>query len=109
LLLSAGLLANRYVLAKVQKMPLPLLSADDQRDLRDAASDAIKSSFGLVFLAKRRFERDPRVTRIAGFDPATIFLFIQIAVQLWQWWRERKISDPSVVAMGGEPTFGDVE
>jgi hypothetical protein len=86
-------------------MPHPQLSAEEERDLRDAASDAIKQSFGLIFLAKRRFERDPKVTRIAGLDPATIFLFIQIAVQLWQYWRSNKIKEPGGIAMSGEPIF----
>ena len=90
-------------------MTKPQLSDEDQRDLRDAASDAWKQSWGLPFVAYFRFKRDSRVERIAGFDPATILIFLQIAMALWKFWRERKISDPSVVASAGEPTFGAVE
>jgi hypothetical protein len=93
-------------------MPHPQLSADDQRDLRDAASDAWKQTSDRLFPHLRAgilFQRDKRVQRIAKLDPATIFLLLQIAIKLWQWWRDRKVSDPSVVASAGEPTFGAVE
>ena len=88
------------------------LSADDQRDLRDAASDAWKQTQDRLLPKLRAsilFRQDPRVQRIAKLDPATIFLFLQIAYKLWQIWRDRKVSHPSVVASAGEPTFGAVE
>ena len=90
-------------------MQLPQLSADDQRDLRDAASDALKQTNDRLFPKLRAsilFRQDPRVQRIAKLDPATIFLLLQIAVKLWQYWRANKISDPSVVASVAEPSFG---
>ena len=93
-------------------MPHPQLSADDQRDLRDAASHAWKQTNDRLLpklRAKMLFQQDARVQRIAKLDPATIALFLQIAVMLWKWWRDRKVSDPSVVASAGEPTFGAVE
>jgi hypothetical protein len=93
-------------------MPQPQLSAEDQRELRDAASDAFTQTGDRLFpklRARMLFEKDPRVQRIAKLDPATIFLLLQIAIKLWQWWRDRKVSDPSVVASAGEPTFGVTE
>jgi hypothetical protein len=92
-------------------MTKPQLSADDERDLRDAASDAWKQPSGRFFphlRARMLFQSDPRVQRIAKLDPATIALFLQVAVMLWQWWRDNKISEPSVVAMSGEPCFAGV-
>ena len=88
------------------------LSAEDERDLRDSASDAWKQTNDRVFpklRARMLFQQDSRVQRIAKLDPATILLFLQIAYKLWQWWRDNKVSDPSVVASAGEPTFGEVE
>ena len=93
-------------------MTQPQLSADDQRDLRDAASDAFKVTEGRLFPKLRAsilFKQDSRVQRIAKLDPATIFLLLQIAIKLWQWWRDNKVSDPSVVASAGQPTFGAME
>jgi hypothetical protein len=93
-------------------MTKPQLSADDQRELRDAASDAFTQTSDRLFpklRARMLFQSDPRVQRIAKLDPATIFLLLQIAYKLWQWWRDNKVSDPSVVASAGEPTFGVVE
>jgi len=93
-------------------MTKPQLSADDQRELRDAASDAWKQTGYRLFpklRARILFQQDSRVQRIAKLDPATIALFLQIAVMLWKWWRDRKVSDPSIVASAGEPTFGASE
>ena len=93
-------------------MTKPQLSADDQRDLRDAASDAFTQTSDRLFpklRAKMLFQQDSRVQRIANGNPATIFLFLQIAYMLWKFWRDRKVSAPSVVASAGEPTFGAVE
>ena len=95
-------------------MSLPQLSADDQRDLRDAASDAWKQSSGLWrrLHAREIFKRDPRV---AKFDAATIILLVQIAWKLWQFWRDNKISDPSdvltnsIMLLGNEPRFGSAK
>lgn len=90
------------------------LSAEDQRDLRDAASDAWTQSSGLWrrLHAREIFKRDPRV---AKFDAATIIFLVQIAWQLWQFWRDNKISDPkdfrtnSIMLLGNEPRFVGAE
>ena len=89
-------------------------SAEDQRDLRDAASDAWKQSSGLWrrLHAREIFKRDPRV---AKFDAATIILLVQIAWELWKFWRDNKISDPkdfrtyAIMLLGDEPRFGGAE
>jgi len=72
------------------------LSADDQRNLRDAAADAWKQSSGLWrrLHARELFKKDPRV---AKFDVATVILLVRIAWKLWEFWRETKISNPSDV------------
>ena len=90
-------------------MTSPQLSADDQRDLRDAASDAWKQSGGKYLRSALLFRQDNRVKQIAKLDPATIFLLLQIAYKIWQWWKANKVSDPSLVASAGEPTFGASE
>ena len=41
--------------------------------------------------------------RLVGIDPATILMLIELAIKLWQWWSSHKVSEPSVVAMTGEP------
>lgn len=91
------------------------LSADDQRDLRDAASDAWKQSGGKYLRSALLFRNDSRVKQIAKLDPMTIIFLLQMAYKLWRWWRANKISDPkdfrthSIVLMGGEPKFGATE
>ena len=88
------------------------LSADDQRDLRDAASDAWKQSGGKYLRSAKLFRNDSRVTRIAKLDPMTIIFLLQMAYKLWQWWRANKISDPkdfrtnAIMLVGNEPRFG---
>ena len=84
------------------------LSADDQRDLRDAAADAWVQSSGLWrrLHARERFKKDPRV---AKFDAATIFLLVQIAWKLWQIWQNSKNSEPSIMVSQGEPVFGGTQ
>ncbi len=37
-----------------------------------------------------------------GIDPATLFLLLQIALQLWSWWQKNNIDDPSVVESEAE-------
>ena len=50
--------------------------------------------------ARLLFERNERLQK---FSPAMILLMLQIAMELWKWWRERKIKEPSVVASMDEP------
>ena len=72
------------------------LSADDQRNLRDAAADAWVQSSGLWrrLRARELFKKD---SRVAKFDAATIILLVKIAWELWKFWHEAKISNPSDV------------
>jgi hypothetical protein len=38
----------------------------------------------------------------------TLILMIQLAIQLWQWWKARNIDEPSTVASFGEMSaFGE--
>lgn len=83
-----------------------LLSAEDEAIYRAAASDAWKRSGGSVLHARRIFKHDPRV---AGLDPMTILLLIRIALQLWQLWQDRKVSEPESVRREDEPCFGSQE
>ena len=91
------------------------LSADDQRNLRDAASDAWKQSGGKYLRSAMLFRNDSRVTQIAKLDPRTIIFLLQIAYKLWQWWRANKISDPkdlrtnAIMLLGDEPRFVGAE
>ena len=82
------------------------LSADEKRDLRDAASDAWKKSGGKYLRSAMLFRNDSRVSQIAKLDPMTVIFLLQIAYKLWQFWNRNKISEPSVVATDGEPIFG---
>jgi hypothetical protein len=85
------------------------LSADDQRDLRDAAADAWKQSGGKYLRSATLFKRDPRVVK---FDALTIITLLMYAYELWKWWNKYKISDPSdfrtnaIMLLGDEPKFG---
>ena len=85
------------------------LSEDDQRNLRDAASDAWKQSGGRYLRSAMLFRNDSRVKQIAKLDPMAIIFLLQIAYKIWKWWRANKIIDPSIVAMAGEPVFGGAQ
>ena len=87
-------------------MSLPQLSADDQRDLRDAASDAWIWASGRYLIAARLFKQDPRV---AKFDALTVITLLMYAYKLWKWWNANKVREPDLVPMGGEPIFGGAE
>jgi len=50
--------------------------------------------------ARLWFENNERVRK---FSPATILLMLQIAIALWQWWHDRGINEPSVIASLDEP------
>ena len=83
-----------------------LLSAEDEQIYRAAASDAWRKSGGSILRARRIFKQD---ARIAGLDPGTILLLIQIAIKLWQLWQDRKVSAPESVRRTDEPCFGSQE
>lgn len=51
---------------------------------------------------QRKLAFDDRASR-QGLDPATIFLLIQIAIKLWQWWSDNKVSNPKIFPTEGEP------
>jgi hypothetical protein len=38
-----------------------------------------------------------------GLDPATAIAIIYYAIKLWLWWRDRKIQDPGLDPISGEP------
>jgi hypothetical protein len=82
------------------------LSADDQRDLRDAARDAWKQSGGKYLRSAELFKKDPR---IAKFDVLTVITLLMYAYKIWRWWNRNKISEPSIVACEGEPVFGGTQ
>jgi hypothetical protein len=84
-------------------MSQPNLSADDQRNLRDAASYAWRQSGGKYLRSAAIFRSDSRVVK---FDPMTVIFLLQIAFKLWQYWRKNNVSEPSVVSSEGEPIFG---
>jgi len=82
------------------------LNADDQQSVRDAAADAWKQSGGKYLRSAKLFQRDPR---IAKFDVLTVITLLMYAYKLWQWWNRNKISNPSSVAVYGEPLFGGTQ
>lgn len=81
--------------------------SSDAREYREAAREAWLKADGSFASAETAFRADPRIAKL---DPATILLLIKLAFQLWEWWKDRKISDPSVVACSDELSFsGDDE
>ena len=50
--------------------------------------------------ARLLFESNERIQK---FSPATILLMLQLAMALWQWWKDRGVDDPSAVASMDEP------
>ena len=67
---------------------------------REIAREAWVRSHGRGDDARLLFESNERVQK---FSPATILLMIQVALALWQWWKDRGIDDPSAVASMDEP------
>jgi len=67
---------------------------------REIARQAWVRSNGRGDDARLMFESHERVQK---FSPATILLMLQVALALWQWWRDRGIDDPSAVASMDEP------
>lgn len=83
-----------------------LLSAEDEAIYRAAAADAWLRSGGSVIRARNIFKNDRRIT---GLDPMTILALLQIAIKLWQLWRDRKVTEPESVRREDEPCFGSQE
>ena len=67
---------------------------------REVARQAWVRSHGAGDDARILFEQNERIQK---FSPATILLMLQIAMALWQWWRDRGIDEPSAVASMDEP------
>lgn len=67
---------------------------------REIARQAWVKSHGRADDARLLFEQNERVQK---FSPATILLMLQLAITLWQWWRDRGIDEPSAVASMDEP------
>ena len=82
------------------------LSAEDQRNLRDAAADAWVQSGGKYLRSAAIFRQDPRV---AKFDAMTIITLLMYAYKIWRWWKSHKVSDPPITELSGEPVFGGVQ
>jgi hypothetical protein len=67
---------------------------------REVARQAWVRSHGSGDDARLLFEQNERIQK---FSPATILLMLQVALALWQWWRDRGIDEPSTVASMDEP------
>ena len=67
---------------------------------REIARQAWVGSHGRGDDARLLFESNERIQK---FSPATILLMLQLAITLWQWWRDRGIDEPSAVASMDEP------
>lgn len=77
-----------------------------RRLARQVARDAWIKSKQQGDTARSLFESDPR---LMALDPATVLALLQIALLLWEWWRKRKIEEPSIVAMSDEPVDLETE
>ena len=71
-----------------------MLRRRHKRLAREIAREAIIACQGDIEAAKGYFDNHPRVVAI---DVQTLILMIQLAVQLWQWWKSRNIDEPSTV------------
>jgi len=72
-----------------------MLRRRHKRLAREIAREAFIACQGDIEAAKGYFDNHPRVVSI---DVQTLILMIQLAVQLWQWWKSRNIDEPSTVA-----------
>ena len=71
------------------------LSRSDRQLARSLARHAWMQSGNDIETAEVIFRGN---SKLVGLDPATIFLLIQIAFKLWQWWNDSKHDNPSAVA-----------
>ena len=67
---------------------------------REIARQAWVTSNGRGDDARLLFESNERIQK---FSPATILLMLQLAMALWQWWKDCGIDEPSAVASMDEP------
>ena len=76
-----------------------MLRRRHKRLAREIAREAFIACQGDIEAAKGYFDNHPRVVAI---DVQTLILMIQLAIQLWQWWKARDIDEPSTVACSDE-------
>jgi len=96
------------------------LKLADRRAARQAAREiwiASKTDAQVAKLLKQAVEGDEDAQKLLfathpempmSIDPATLFLLIQIALQLWIWWQQNKVESPSQSVDSSEP-FDDDE
>lgn len=70
-----------------------------KRLARQVAREAFIACEGDLEAAKGYFNAHPLVYQI---DVSLVILMIQVAIQLWQLWRQNNISEPSIVATSEE-------
>lgn len=87
---------NRYAARKMLKV----LRLRMRLAAREIARQAWVKSHGSGDDARLLFESNERIQK---FSPATILLMLQLAMALWQWWKDRGIDEPSAVASMDEP------
>ena len=97
LLSLVGFLANQSVPAKDRSKVLRLRM---RLAAREIARQAWVKSHGRGDDARLLFESNERIQK---FSPAIILLMLQLAITLWQWWKDRGIDEPSAVASMDEP------
>ena len=73
-----------------------------KRLARQVAREAFIACEGDLEAAKGYFNAHPLVYQI---DVSLVILMIQIAIQLWQLWRQNNVSEPSIVATSEELTM----
>lgn len=72
----------------------------ERRKARRLARVAWVESNGDAELAETIFRSSPEAVKI---DPNTILLFLQIAMVLWKFWKENKITHPTHTPRMNEP------
>lgn len=83
------------------------------RRLRRREYAALRRRAGIAFSQAKDEEQFKELftakSAEAGLDPATILLLLQIALQLYEWWRKRNVSEPGDSPVDGEPVFAELE
>lgn len=73
-----------------------------KRLARQVAREAFIACEGDLEAARGYFNDHPQVFQI---DASLVILMIQVAIQLWQLWRQNNIIEPSIVATSEELTM----
>lgn len=71
-----------------------------KRLARRAARNAWMRCGGNLQVAEAMFRDEMAMESI---DPQTLLILIQIALTIWKWWKEKNVSEPSIVASSDEP------